>query len=369
MNIFYNYWLANIPGIGNKKIQEILKYTKDAKTVYNLSKKQLKEFEFLTVKNIQMILEAQNDYQIKEQFENMQKKGVAFVCELEEEYPDKLRNLVDAPFGLYIKGRLPSEIKPSVAIIGARRCSPYGREVARKFGEEFAQYGIQIISGLARGIDGIGQMSAVEAGGESFGVLGCGVDICYPRENIELYMQIQKKGGLLSEYPIGTQPRANLFPYRNRLISGLADVLLIIEAKVKSGTFITVEYALEQGKDVFVVPGRINDALSQGCNELIKQGAGIVTSFQDILDVFGVKSEKKCLENIKNQLNTNLALEKKQLIVYSCLSLEPKSIETIIQEVNLSIPELTNIIVTLQMMGLIYEPARNYYVRTSIKEG
>lgn len=369
MNTFYNYWLANIPGIGNKTIQKILKYTKDAKTVYYLSKKQLKEFEFLSAKNVQMILEAQNDSHIKEQFKKMQTKGIAFVCELEKEYPAKLRNLCDAPFGLYVKGRLPSERKPCVAIIGARRCSPYGREIARTFAKEFAQYDIQIISGLARGIDGIAQMSAVEVGGSSFGVLGCGVDICYPRENIELYMQIQKKGGLISEYPIGTQPRANLFPYRNRLISGLADVLLIIEAKIKSGTLITVEYALEQGKDVFVVPGRIHDALSQGCNELIKQGAGIVTSIQDILDVFGVINEKKCLENIKIQLNTNLALEKKQLIVYSCLSLEPKSIETIIQEVNLSIPELTNIIVTLQMMGLIYEPARNYYVRTTINEG
>lgn len=364
MNDFYNFWLANIPGIGNKRIRVLLKCTKDAKAVYELTETQLDKIKGLSKNNVESILEAQQDRKIRKQFDKMQKEGVKFVCELDEEYPNKLYGLEDAPFGLYVKGKLPRGECPSVAIVGARRCSTYGRETAQMFASQLAQRGVQIISGLAMGVDGIGQMSAIEAGGVSFGILGCGVDICYPRENIELYMQIQRKGGLLSEYPIGTRPRANLFPARNRLISGLADVLLIIEAKEKSGSLITVEYALDQGKEIFVVPGRICDSLSSGCNELLKQGAGVATSVQDILEVLGIKIAKNPSENIKNQLNTNLALEKKQLIVYSCLSLEPKNIESLIQEVDLSIPELTNIIVTLQMMGLIHEPTRNYYART-----
>ena len=187
-------------------------------------------------------------------------------------YPDRLRTIPDAPAGLYVKGSLPGAGK-SLAIVGARDCSEYGKYVAGAFAEEAARAGIQIISGMARGIDSIAQKAALKAGGKSFAVLGCGVDICYLASQKSLYEDLCSAGGVLSSYPPGSPPLARQFPPRNRIISGLADAVLVVEARQKSGTLITVDMALEQGRDVYVVPGRITDRLSDGCNRLLAQGA------------------------------------------------------------------------------------------------
>ena len=185
--------------------------------------------------------------------EELKKAGVRFVAALEERFPQKLKEIPDPPFGIYYKGRMPEENEPAAAIIGARLASGYGREQARRFGRRIGARGIAVISGMARGIDGIAQKAALDAGGKSYAVLGCGVDICYPEENRELYEQLLQEGGVLSEYPPGTFPDARLFPPRNRIISGLSDLVLVIEARKKSGTLITVDMALEQGREVYVV--------------------------------------------------------------------------------------------------------------------
>lgn len=196
----------------------------------------------------------------------------------EEGYPGRLRELPDPPRELYVTGELPPEGQLAVAIVGARDCSEYGRYVAGELGRLLGRKGIPVISGMARGIDGISQQAALDGGGKSYGVLGCGVDVCYPAKNRSLYEQLGKRGGLISEYPPGTPPSPWNFPPRNRIVSGLADVLVVIEARVKSGTLITVDMALEQGKEVYVVPGRVTDRLSDGCNRLIKEGAGVLLS-------------------------------------------------------------------------------------------
>ena len=172
---------------------------------------------------------------------------------------------------------------PSVAVIGARECSQYGEYIAKELGKMLGSQRIQVISGMAKGIDGISQMKALEAGGASYAVLGCGVDICYPKSNGKLYEELLVRGGVLSTYPPGTAPQARLFPARNRIVSGLADVLVVIEARRRSGTSITVEMALEQGKDIFAVPGRVTDRLSDGCNKMIKEGAHVLLSPEDFL--------------------------------------------------------------------------------------
>lgn len=200
------------------------------------------------------------------------------------EYPGRLRRIPDPPKCLYVKGRLPDDNRPSVAMIGARDCSAYGRSVALWLGKRLGEAGVQVISGMARGIDGIGQEAALDAGGSSFGVLGCGVDICYPAQNRRLYEKLCAAGGILSEYEPGTPPKSWNFPPRNRIVSGLADIVVVVEARVKSGTFITVDMALEQGKEVYVVPGRITDSLSTGCNQLIKMGAGILLDVEEFLE-------------------------------------------------------------------------------------
>lgn len=202
----------------------------------------------------------------------------------DREYPRRLLEIPQAPKQLYVRGKLPEEGVPSVAVIGARDCSYYGQEVAKRLGKLFGENGIQVISGMARGIDGIGQQAALQAGGSSFAVLGCGADICYPRQNQDLYDRLCKQGGVISEYEWGTPPRAGYFPPRNRIVSGLADAVIVVEARKKSGTLITVDMALEQGKEVYAVPGRLVDDLSSGCNYLIKNGAGILLDMEEFME-------------------------------------------------------------------------------------
>lgn len=205
-------------------------------------------------------------------------------------YPKRFEILPDMPEMLYVMGELPDDNTPSVAIVGARMCSRYGRSTAFAFGKELARKGVSVISGMALGIDGAAQEGALAGGGKTYAVLGCGVDICYPKGNAMLYDQIPQHGGILSEFPPGMQPLRHNFPLRNRLIAALADVVVVVEARKKSGSLITVDYALEQGKSVYAVPGRIGDALSDGCNYLIAQGAGIAWSVEAILEELTMQS-------------------------------------------------------------------------------
>lgn len=233
-------------------------------------------------------------------YQKMESEGIHFCYCREEEYPKRLLEIPDYPFGLYYKGSLPKENLPCVSIIGARECSEYGRKCAELYGKILASYGVQIISGMARGVDGISQTAALEVGGTSFGILGSGVDVCYPRENSRLYEALIKEGGVISEFAPGTEAKSSFFPMRNRIISGLADILLVVEARKKSGTYITVCQALEQGKEIFAVPGRITDGLSDGCNRLIEAGAGIATDPVVILEALG------CMEG---NLNSQMKIE------------------------------------------------------------
>ena len=236
-------------------------------------------------------------------------------------YPEKLRQIRNAPKRLYVRGMLPQKEEPCVAIIGARRCSDYGKKMAQIFAAELAEAGIQIISGMALGVDGIAQMAALAAGGRSYAVLGCGTDVCYPNENRKLYERLLLMGGILSEYAQGTPPLAAHFPARNRIISALADLIIVVEAKEKSGTLITVDFALEQGKEVYALPGRTTDELSRGCNRLLSQGAGIALSPQDILTALG---REVCCSREKDALELPLeALDKKQRLVFGYLDDRP----------------------------------------------
>ena len=213
-----------------------------------------------------------------------EEEKISFITPFDSAYPERLKNIPNAPAGLYVMGKLPSESDITVAVIGARECSDYGRYVAERLGAFLGERGVTVVSGMARGIDGISQWAALESGGMSIGVLGCGVDICYPAKNRKLYDRLLKQGAVLSEYPTGTPPRPMNFPARNRIVSGLADAVVVIEARNKSGTLITVDMALEQGREVFVVPGRVTDGLSEGCNRLLKQGAGILLSPEELLE-------------------------------------------------------------------------------------
>lgn len=284
------------------------------------------------------------------------------VSSYSEEFPEKLKNIRRVPEKLHIRGSLPDPRLPSVAIVGARMCTPYGKSQAYRFAAELARQGVQIISGLAQGIDSMAHEGALSvAGGKTFGVLGCGLDVVYPRQNAGLYKRVADNGGLISEFPEGMPPKAVNFPQRNRLISGLADIVLVIEAREKSGSLITVDFALEQGRSVYALPGRVDDALSQGCNRLIAQGAGIACSPDMLLEELKIERNRTACVGERNNFGLAYDLE----LVYSCLDFEPKSVQAIQETCGMPTLQLLQVLVELEIKGLAREIMKSYYVRQS----
>ncbi len=218
-------------------------------------------------------------------FEKAEGGGMKILCPEDEDYPENLKNIYLPPLCLYYYGRLPDEKRKTVAVVGCRNCTDYGLRMADYFGEGLSRHGIQIVSGMALGIDGRVQRQVLDRGGETFGVLGSGADVIYPKNNADLYERLKKQGGIISEIPPGGEPVAVNFPRRNRLIAGLSNAVLVIEAPYRSGSLITVNYGVEQGKEIMAVPGRIDDPMSAGCLDVIKSGAAAVTSIDDAIDV------------------------------------------------------------------------------------
>lgn len=276
MESVYACWLCNFPDIGNRQLCQLWELCGSAEEVYFASR--ARWGQVLSEKQVKSLVEYTENWKPREEYLRMCSQGIEFWGMWQQEYPVALKEIPDAPFGLFVRGRLPQDGAPAVAIIGARDCSEYGKYMARELGEALGRAGVTVVSGMARGIDGIAQEAALVAGGTSIAVLGSGVDVCYPSQNRALYEELLQKGAVVSSYPLGTPARPQNFPARNRIVSGLADAVIVIEARAKSGTLITVDTGLEQGKEIYAVPGRVTDRLSDGCNYLIKQGAGVVLS-------------------------------------------------------------------------------------------
>lgn len=292
--------------------------------------------------------------------EETQKKEIRCAEKNSSIYPERLREISGMPEKLYYIGRFPDDNEPTAAIVGARLCSPYGRIQAFKYGRFLSEHGVQVISGMAAGIDSEGHKGAMEGGTPTFAVLGNGVDICYPASSRNIYRRIpEKNGGILSEYEPGTRGRAYFFPARNRIISGLADLVLVVEAKEKSGSLITAACALEQGKTVYAIPGAVNDELSRGCHKLIYDGAGIAYTPEVLLDEWGLSVKKKTKFSGKTKLGLATDLD----LVYSCLDLRPKNLDQIIRKTGLSPGKTAGILSQLILMGLVRETGRQYYIR------
>ena len=355
----YEFWLAGLPLSSGKKYL-LRQHMKTAEAVYYIEETDISGIQFLTEKEKNTIRQAQKGTDPEESCRKMEEKGIRFVPFFSEEYPSRLLELQDFPYALYVKGELPDRTARKAAIVGARRCTPYGEKYAVEFGKILAEHGIEIISGLARGIDGMGQRGALLGGGRTFAVLGSGVDVCYPREHIGLYVDILNQGGgILSEYPPGTPPLPQNFPSRNRIISGLSDAVLVMEAREKSGSLITADLALEQGRDVYALPGPVNSELSAGCNRLIQQGAGLLLSPETLLGEWDICVSGQAGKGGKNKK----VLETPEKLVYSCLGLYPKNVDRLAEETKLSAGELLNILVSLELQGYIREISKNYYVK------
>ena len=357
----YQYWLRCIPGVGNKKQRKLVEYCGSAKEVYGLSGQQLERVGGIYAKEIDAVLESKKNWDLDGEAAVLDETGVSMVTLEEECFPKRLKYLEDCPYALFYKGKLPNEGTKAAAIVGARACSSYGRAAALELAESLAVHGVDIISGMAAGIDSFGHWGAIRGGGTTYAVLGCGADVCYPKGGQELYRRILQDGGILSEYLPKAKPAARQFPARNRLISALSDLVIIVEAKQKSGSLITADFALEQGKEVYAVPGRLGDALSAGANDLIRQGAGIVSSVGDLLKDLGVSGEGDKASGKKESENILNSLEKAELMVYSCLGLYAKNMEELLQMTNIPARELADLLIRLQAKGLIEEFYKNHY--------
>ena len=358
----YLYWLAAEYELRRSTREKLLEYKDSAGDIYNMKDSGIEAIHWLTEKEKQKLIAAKKK-QPQRMYEEFMKAEGRFTWIGRTDYPDRLRPLKDAPFALFYYGELPADNVPSVGIVGARGCSAYGRAAAESYGAAFASRGVSVISGMASGIDSAAQFAALQAGGTSCAVLGCGIDICYPSTSRELYRALRENGCVLSEYPLGMPPRANHFPARNRIISGLSDKLLVVEAKEKSGSLITADMALEHGKDVFAVPGRNADILSRGCNELIHQGAGIALDPESVLLDMGFSDLGK-INNCKKITNS---IAKDEKVLYSMVDFSPKSLDEILGKSSFSEVRTMELLVNLQLKGYIREVGRNRYVRSELR--
>lgn len=369
----YAYFLCSIPMIGGVRAGQLEERFGSPQGIYEAGVEGWRE---CVSESIAEYMDRQKKEDAwRRDYAQLAEKQIHLVFSREEGFPKKLLTIPDPPYGIFYKGKLPEDTIPSVAIIGARECSEYGRYVAEELGRYLGTRRIQVISGMARGIDGISQQAALSAGGASYGVLGCGVDICYPSQNRRLYEVLSREGGLLSTYAPGVRAMPAYFPPRNRIVSGLSDALVVIEARQKSGTLITVDMALEQGRDVYVVPGRITDRLSDGCNRLLNQGAGVVLSPEQFLEEFLQSWEERQELPVENSLykkkrkrrkNKDPQLEGTLKKVYARLTPVPKTAETILAELwekgeYLDIAALNRALMELELSGYVRQSSPGHF--------
>ena len=283
-NLKYWIWFSRLENLSPKKQLDLLKKFGEPKELYNKSKEELMELEIKEAE-VDKILKPEYRNNLGKYIEYMKENNIQTITIKDKYYPEKLKQIYDPPVVLFLKGSKEILNEKSIAIVGCRLCTNYGKEVSINIAYNLALNNINVISGLARGIDTYSHIGTLKANGKTIGVLGCGLDRIYPEENKKLSEEIILKGGaIISEYVIGTKPLAKNFPRRNRIISGMSDGVVVVEARQKSGTLITVDFAQEQGKEIYVVPGNITSQNSYGTNELIKQGAKLVTSTADILE-------------------------------------------------------------------------------------
>ena len=357
----YWFWLCSCEGIYPESIGALLAAYGSPQNIYMLDWGQLAHDKVLPQKLLWNLVNEKKTGNFLRRHEKLKELDMEFVYFESEKFPQRLRCIPNHPYCLYVRGRLPNPNLAACAMVGARACSGYGSKAAVDFAAALAQEGIQVISGMASGIDSIAQKAALDAGGATFAVLGSGADVIYPAENTKLYYRIiNEGGGIISEYPPKTAPAPWQFPHRNRIISGLADKLLIFEARKRSGTLSTARHALDQGKDIYALPGRINDPLSEGCNELIFDGAGILLSPGRIINDFFSASETG-----ENAFWDAPASEKKEneegLIRF--LSYHAKNADEIAAQAKISIEEAMVQLAMLEIEGRVKEVGKNYYVK------
>ncbi len=353
--------LSRASNLGMDILRKIVDFTDGPQGFFITDRSRLeKYFDILKFSDFvrDSLLLVHDDPRVDETLGLMEKEGLKFITDEDEDYPERLKVIFAPPLYLYVKGDL-KRYENSLGVIGSRNCTMYGKEVALSFSKIFASHGISIISGMAKGVDGYAHEGAMAGGGYTVAVLGFGSMECYPAEHRTLKERIAGTGCLVSEYHPLTGGNPKFFPARNRIIAALSDALLVVEAASKSGTLITVDFALSIGKTIYAVPGRIGDPLSEGCLELIKHGCRPLTDPADVLQDFGyiIKSRKKKKE---------LELDEMQRRVFERVEPHLRSAEDIINSAGVNASEGLKLLFELEMKGLIRQPVTGGYIRTFV---
>lgn len=293
--------------------------------------------------------------------EKLERSDIGVTVIEEPAYPQALRYIANPPAILYYRGQIGEINNFSLAVVGCRAATPYGKHTARNLGQALARHQVTVVSGMARGIDREAHLGALEGQGLTIGILGNGIDVIYPRENKALYDQVAREGLILSEFSPGTHPEPRNFPMRNRLISGLAQGVVVVEARLKSGALITVDFALEQGKDVFAVPGPLSSPASTGTNKLLQQGAIMYTEISDIIQEYAHLAQGSGPKEIKQA--ELLLLDKEESVIMENMSWEPCHFDTLLDITGFDFGHLSTLLLNLEFRGIVQSLPGNYYVK------
>jgi len=352
------YWLGFnlVRGIGPVRLRALLSAFGDVKTAWEAPEAELRGVG-LDQRTLQNLLQARRQVDLEQLQRKVEAAGVQALTWEEAAYPALLKQLVDAPPVLFVKGELTPSDEWAVALVGTRKPTAYGREAARLLATELARNGVTVVSGLARGIDGIAHQAALDAGGRTLAVLGSGLDEIYPQEHRALAERIAANGALLSDYPLGTRPEATNFPPRNRIISGLSLGVVVVEAGLTSGALITADFAADQGREVFAVPGSILGTSSAGCNRLLRDGAHVVTEVGDILETLSL-DQLAAKQAAREVLPANPTEAK----VLAQLSVEPAYVDEVARSAGLPVETVSSTLVMMELKGMVRQVGMLQYV-------
>lgn len=356
--------LNMIPDIGSIWLNKLLNYFGKPESILKASREKLMGVSGIGEK-IALKITALKKEDLDNEFALVKKYGLKIITIGAQDYPDILNNIPAPPIVLYMKGEIKQDDKSSIAIVGSRRASFYGLDCAEKFASQLANLGLTVVSGMARGIDTQAHRGALKAKGRTIAVLGSGFSHIYPSQNRELVEVISNNGAVISEFPCNVSPLPPNFPRRNRIISGLSLGVLVVEAARNSGALITADFALEQGREVFCLPGKIDSQNSFGTNELIKQGAKLVSCVEDILEELNINIKVNIQPHTKgcNEVSSNIKLQGEEGVLYNLLSCSPLSIDDIIEKSKLNLCSVLNGLLGLEIKGFIRQMPGKQFVK------
>jgi DNA processing protein len=347
------FWLClrQIPGVGNIIYNRLIKKFCTPEKVFQASSEELKKIDGLRSQTIEAIITFKDTDWAKKEVDRIEKQGITLITIQDERFPRNLKEIYDPPPFLYVKGELREDDNLSLAVVGSRNASAYGKAMTTSLSRTLTQRGFTIVSGLARGIDTCAHKGALEGGGRTVAVLGSGIDIIYPWENKGLAEEIALQGAIVSEFPLGTQPEAINFPPRNRIISGLSLGTVIVEASFRSGSLITARMALEQGREVFAVPGNVDSPRSKGTNRLIKEGAKLIMDPEDIIEEVFPQYKAPATSGQENPPETKGITPEGQKI-FDLLDSNPLHIDHLIHQSKLRPNQVSSLLLELELTGL-----------------